>query len=664
MIKEEENPQSLSEYSPISKPTVLRDRGGRIRWHLPGNTLEENERLGIRNVQALFLEKFPDFNLQFLRDQDGKVDGNRVEQAREFILSHVFKNRQFYMSFGVACDKRSCPYFEGSYLVVFKKSFAPWGIELPGNEIAKDTSPNGDKNRPIILKDAIGQVRWKFPDKTTEENEQIGIGNIQGLFLENFPEFNDLFPRDDDGQIKSNFQETAKEFIKEKIGNQIKFAQIIGGTPVQKGAVPYFQGSYITAIKKAFKPWGVQFNNSDFAHPRIWHTRDREEIFEAVREIFLQEFPDFIETFLDKDGTVITGRIEEAKQFVREKVRSKKNFSRMFGNPRREHPSFENLRLEILKSAFSPLGIEFSEEELKGGTEAPEGWITITELAKRLGKTRRPIERLIKQIGDQHPESAKNYVARNGFLRDHYSPEFVSFLTNELTKYDIVPEGWVPNARLAELVEKSPKFVERLAEKYKKEHLDWFKTFLSRTGHPNNYYSPEFVALIIEHVANFKNQPDGWITKEALAKEIKRSTLIVGNRADKFKENHPEWHQFYVDSNGRIREHYSPELKELIIKELTRYGRAPEGWMTRGGIMDHLRKKNSRVIDQIAKEFRKDHQEWFEIYLDQGGHPIEHYAPELIQLIVEIIEKQNNRDKAQPISPDEANEQLVKLLEA
>ncbi len=120
-------------------PTVLRDRRGtRIIWSLPENTAEQNEELGIRNIQGLFLERFPEFNELFPRGEDGKIAEDKREDAKDYILSRIQieDRKNFYRVFGTSMlQKRTAPYFNGSRFFTIEKSFAPWGITFKFSRI-------------------------------------------------------------------------------------------------------------------------------------------------------------------------------------------------------------------------------------------------------------------------------------------------------------------------------------------------------------------------------------------------------------------------------------------------------------------------------------------------------------------------------------------------
>lgn len=112
-----------------TEPAVLRDERGRIRWTLPGNTMDRNLLIGVRNVQALFLEKFPEFALLFPRGEDGKIPDSQTEEARSFVLDKIGSQKRYTQVIGgIGMNRATAPYFEGSYRVIIEKTFGEWGI--------------------------------------------------------------------------------------------------------------------------------------------------------------------------------------------------------------------------------------------------------------------------------------------------------------------------------------------------------------------------------------------------------------------------------------------------------------------------------------------------------------------------------------------------------
>lgn len=115
----------------VDASLVLRDSRGRVLWRLPGNTPEQNEQLGIENIQALFLGKFPEFSEMFPREKDGKITEDKREKARKFILDKISTKKDFYIIIGISATSRNTAfYFDGSYVVALQKSFGEWAINI------------------------------------------------------------------------------------------------------------------------------------------------------------------------------------------------------------------------------------------------------------------------------------------------------------------------------------------------------------------------------------------------------------------------------------------------------------------------------------------------------------------------------------------------------
>lgn len=179
------------------QPTVLRDgKGRRILWKLPGNTPEQNEQLGIRNIQALFLEKFPEFNQLFPRVKEGKIPEDKTEEAKRFIVGIVKNQKDFRAIFGgYAGDIKRTPYLGRSYIIVLQKSFAPWGInlesfgdkkQLNAEEVYRVVKKIYDKEKRFSRKLLIKLGRWDlynavirhYPGKFTQLRQDLGLVSV------------------------------------------------------------------------------------------------------------------------------------------------------------------------------------------------------------------------------------------------------------------------------------------------------------------------------------------------------------------------------------------------------------------------------------------------------------------------------------------------------
>lgn len=152
--------------------------------------------------------------------------------------------------------------------------------------ILSDEKPVIDHDEgPILpkpLRDKRGRVIWKLPGNKPEQNEQLGVRDIQALFLERFPEFKEQFlVSDENGEltIPEPKREEAKKFILESVGNRKKFIVIFGGSPITQKSVSYFKGSSYVVLEKFLVSWGLIF---DFPKPTPEGWRTKEALYEQL----------------------------------------------------------------------------------------------------------------------------------------------------------------------------------------------------------------------------------------------------------------------------------------------------------------------------------------------------------------------------------------------
>lgn len=183
--------------------------------------------------------------------------------------------------------------------------------ELGVNSVVEISQVQDQITISAVLRDRRGRVRWILPGNTPEENEQVGIRNIQGLFLENFPEFEELFPRLEDGKIPNDIVKNVRHYIIEKVGSQKNFELVFSSSPHVRVATPYFEGSHVTALQKSFAPWGIDLmeNNNRSSLPLDWHGRsnlDRSGMTKEEIEVALESE---VLTFIQNGGKLTEGSL-------------------------------------------------------------------------------------------------------------------------------------------------------------------------------------------------------------------------------------------------------------------------------------------------------------------------------------------------------------------
>lgn len=374
-------------------PTLLRDERGRIRWTLPGNTPEQNLLIGIKNVQIIFLEKFPEFSDLYLARSEFQTDRSVRLDAKGYILQRIGRQKQVFGVFGHHI--RTAPYFNGSTVIIAQQLLKSWDI-------------------PFSFRDfKAGKDLWS--GKTEEEV----IKTMQDIWLEEFPDFLQSFPFGEDGKIMPGLIEGAKKFILMKVGRyrgqDNSFLSVFGGSPATPDLIPYFNGSHIIALKKIFRDWGIKINITDFPAARLWTGKSKEEALDAVREIFLARFPNFKDFFIDGQTIVDPNRAEEAAKFIISNILPNKVFHSIFRGAFQHGSPVTGYLSDIAKDVFGPWGIVFKLTDLplpkniwRNKTESEIIIISLTYFKERFPDFEELLAK--KELGDTNDTEIQDYI--------------------------------------------------------------------------------------------------------------------------------------------------------------------------------------------------------------------------------------------------------------
>jgi hypothetical protein len=271
------------------------------------------------------------------------------------------------------------------------------------------------------------------------------------------------------------------------------------------------------------------------------------------------------------------------------------------------------------------------------GEKAPEGWMTKTGLAERLGFAPQTIQRIADRQRQAHEEWFKKYLDETNKRELHYSPELVEHITQAVSMREKPPEGWMTNAGLANKLDATFEAIKRIADKQQETHSGWFKEYLDNGNHLIIHYSPELVEYITQVVSTWEKAPEGWMTNYALAQSLGVGGEMIRNIADQQERKRPDWVKEYLNTSNRLADHYSPELVKYITQEISSRGeQAPEGWMTNRGLATKLG-VTFHLVKNIADRQRQAHSEWFREYLDKTNGSALHYSPDLVKHIAQAV---------------------------
>jgi len=382
---------------------------------------------------------------------------------------------------------------------------------------------------------------------------------------------------------------------------------------------------------------------------------------------------------------------------IAKKVHSKLNHvGKIAEQARREHPEWFRKYVNLGRhwEYCSPELVVYIVEELQKAklkridlpedTGTPVNWETNKALARMLNVNPERLHAAALEYKREHPDWFRKYYSRgNSQLREHYSPELIDKLKDEiragfLPVYQQAPENWLNGQRLGGELKVAPKTVKRIADSYKKIHPQYFQECLTAgTGKPSIYYHPALCDIIRtsinERNSNQQSIPEGWLSSESVAKLLVRDVgrvlhVTVQKTADRYRIAHPEWFRRCDTRFGHTGEYYSPQLCLAIQQEISNpvsgYHKVPDGWRNAKSLVDEYNRAY-KTIYGIVEQFRQHNPEWFAYFLPlRTTKSTEYYAPELVKEIKRIIDERDTIEKHEnPISPQEAKEEFDKLFE-
>lgn len=315
---------------------------------------------------------------------------------------------------------------------------------------------------------------------------------------------------------------------------------------------------------------------------------------------------------------------------------------------RQDHPEWFHIYIgkkgKVVEHFSPELCLEVM-AELAKYDEAPDGWFTAAALAEKVGRTGITVSKEAEAYRAEHPEWFKKYLNKRGRLFEYFAPELVAIMETRFTEYERAPEGWVTMNFLVEKLGYSYGVVQQQVEKYREEHPEWLRIYLTAENSKIEHVSPELVAQLekdakeaptkgeIKGVFGLTKAPEGWINGTQAAK-----TLGMGHRkfllvAQKYRGERPELFGQFRPERGPGIEYYSPELIQALRSERSSMKDAPEGWSNSAKLSEVLKVTSVRVVN-FVETYRMEHLDWFAKY-SRKGHSVEHYSPELVKIVTD-----------------------------
>ena len=289
---------------------------------------------------------------------------------------------------------------------------------------------------------------------------------------------------------------------------------------------------------------------------------------------------------------------------------------------------------------YSPEVIGKIKDELSKLEKAPDGWKTLGGLSKDLDTNYPIIERAASKYRQSNPEYFRSFRFGSG-SNEYLSPELIKLITDEVSKFNQIPyapKEWRTVGRLSSEIGIDRETIIRIISKYEVSNPEYFLEFKDPSHKVVTYLSPELIVLIKKE-SNFEKAPDGWETNYALAGKLNVNSSVLKRLAKKYKDNEGYFRQFKIDQ-GMVREHYSPELVALLIKDVRDNNEileAPNGWETIASLADLLGVTH-HFISKTLKKYRTSKPEYFKQYKHSlTRQDFEFISPELVSLVKEEV---------------------------
>lgn len=237
---------------------------------------------------------------------------------------------------------------------------------------------------------------------------------------------------------------------------------------------------------------------------------------------------------------------------------------------RRAHPDwFKMYRNQAGQSVehLHPNFVEIIKKEQEEIKEAPEGWLTTNATAQSTGIAFKTVRKIAKELELIHPEWVKTFRSKTRQQTAYYSPELIKLIRDRYLKVEHVPEGWMTASALSQSLNIYIGTLQKHSETYRKEHPEWFKIYKNFQGKELEYYAPRLVDILRDEYENIELAPNGWMLPSQLSKEFGMSIKTLQKKAASYKSTHFEWFKKFKAKNGVIKEHYSPELAEILKKK-------------------------------------------------------------------------------------------------
>jgi superfamily II DNA or RNA helicase len=260
------------------------------------------------------------------------------------------------------------------------------------------------------------------------------------------------------------------------------------------------------------------------------------------------------------------------------------------------------------------------------------GWISITTLIKKYKAAGETIKKFVSQFTTEHPEWVEVCYSGGAKWVPYYHPDLQNKIEEMFGEHARPPEGWMT----AHVVGGDQlNLVKKIAERYRKDHPEWFKLFRTIYKGYIEHYHPELVKLILDFLPKKSERQPGWLSLTEVMELTKKTKSVILRILSDLRDEY-RVQILPLTRIGLPTEQYHPDLVEKIKTKLAEEVLAPEGWET----TTSLRKKKDLVVSfegiiAFVGKFRESNPEWFQQFHVISIGFVEHYHPDLVQKMYE-----------------------------
>ncbi len=307
-----------------------------------------------------------------------------------------------------------------------------------------------------------------------------------------------------------------------------------------------------------------------------------------------------------------------------------------------EHPEWKRrYRTASNKRALhysTPL-VEALDVIINGPEFAPRGWMTVTQLARLVGRTRAPVRKRVEQFRVDRPDWFKEYQhPGHNTVYEFLSPELVEKIVDVYNKDEVAPKRWKTPAVVKRMSGIELEVIDQIAQSYMAEHSDWFREYTNpdNKGHTEMYFHPELVKMILEKGGITGQPPENWVSITTLSKQAGLTVSGMKRRLKNAGLDAGEGIGTFRIGLGNYGQFFSPDAAAAALEVAPKGEKAPNGWIRLRQAASELTVSYEylrRSVGELEGELPENVKE----YLYRGGNTALFISPMMFSKLKEII---------------------------